>query len=402
MKRPCLFGSCVVLALLFFGCAGSDKQQLANRFLVPDVSGTGKFGYIDRSGNVVFDQEYKFAFPFSEGLALAGDENGDVFYMNENGTKVIEYNAEEVSTLSFFKDGLAAVEFQNEEAQGGLSFSYIDRNGVKQIPGPFAYAAPFSEGLAYVYYEPGYGLDDGIMGGFINTGGEMVLPLHSEPPVGYISPFSEGFFLIEELTPEGELVLQFRDQQGAVLETPPFKTASLFSEGLAVVQVEGDLWGYIDQEGDYVIEPKKYKYAFPFTEGLACIANQGAAFFLNREGKRVIDEIFDDCIPFHANGLAGVRKDEQVGYIDKSGNFIVRLSNRYELSWQPMLTDIYPDILPKLTAFHKTILPKYLTSKYQGKLLEAVYINGVGRTMIYFDENGNIVYPKDISSNHSL
>jgi len=100
----------------------------------------GLYGYIDRTGAVVITPRYKFASPFSEGLAAVGGRNGkeaeddDYYYINRQGEQAIP---EKFDLASHFFEGLAHIKIKSTtekiivylEAKG--SFAYIDVTGKK-------------------------------------------------------------------------------------------------------------------------------------------------------------------------------------------------------------------------------------------------------------------------------
>jgi hypothetical protein len=73
------------------------------------------YGYADKSGAIVIPARYKYAESFSEGFAVVGDDT---------------------------------------YVEGTYKFSYIDRRGVRSIPGEFEAASPFFKGLAHVHLFP--------------------------------------------------------------------------------------------------------------------------------------------------------------------------------------------------------------------------------------------------------
>ena len=105
-----------------------------------------------------------------------------------------------------------------------------------------------------------------------------------------------------------------------------------FTEGRAVVMV-GNLFGYIDTTGQFVVEPQ-YARAAEFSEGLAAVlvgdplAIDSAKWgFIDAFGTLVIEPGFDDQYnpPYFRDGLARVRVGEAQGYINPAGEFV----------WQP-------------------------------------------------------------------
>ncbi len=125
------------------------------------------------------------------------------------------------------------------------------------------------------------------------------------------------------------------DRSGKIVIEPRFEFAGEFSEGLAVVQLDGKS-GFIDTGGKIVIEPK-YPVARQFSEGLARVQVSGEAYsyngkwgFIDRTGQLVIaaqfeemEGVSEDAYDFH-DGLAMVQVDGLTGFIDKAGNTVIR------------------------------------------------------------------------------
>src|SRR5947209_9144782 len=105
------------------------------------VDRSGKWGYVDKSGNIVIRPQFDDAFKFSDGLARVKIKNKQS-YIDKYNTSV---------------DGLEG---------------YIDRTGKFLIAPQFTYANDFSEGLARVRVE---GKDV-----FIDRTGKIVLRPRTE------------------------------------------------------------------------------------------------------------------------------------------------------------------------------------------------------------------------------
>jgi hypothetical protein len=123
-----------------------------------------KWGYIDRFGNIAIEARFDDASKFSCGLAavtVGGRMGvGSTGYVDRQGNWRIQPR---FVWGSEFSEGFAAV----QELSG---HALIDANGVFLTrPGDFAMVADFSEGLARVSRNDKWG--------FINTAGEVVIPL---------------------------------------------------------------------------------------------------------------------------------------------------------------------------------------------------------------------------------
>lgn len=99
----------------------------------------GKWGYIDKSGEIVIQCQYDEAFGFNLGLARVriGTKLG---FIDKSGAIIIPC---QYTNLGNFSEGLSVAEKEGK-------YGFIDREGTTIIPFKYEYANSFSEGLAYV------------------------------------------------------------------------------------------------------------------------------------------------------------------------------------------------------------------------------------------------------------
>ncbi len=83
----------------------------------------------------------------------------------------------------------------------------------------------------------------------------------------------------------------------------------------------GGKWGFKNRNGKQVVEPI-YDEVFNFKEDLCCVEKDGLFGFINREGEEVIP-IEYDCATSFSEGYACVFKKEKCGYIDVHNNVVV-------------------------------------------------------------------------------
>lgn len=167
---------------------------------------------------------------------------------------------------------------------------YININGIAKIKPRFIDAEPFSEGLACVKTDAGYGYID-----------------------------KTGSFAIK---PSAE-----------------YSEAESFSEGLAVVKIDGK-YGYINKTGKIIIPPV-FTRALSFSDGLAKVVKGGTIDkwtliggqhgYIDKSGKIVFEHEFDSSGNFH-EGRAYFRKDRKYGFIDKKGNIVIQ--PKYSSTWK--------------------------------------------------------------------
>ena len=167
--------------------SNDDRVLLPLRLAVYDKYGyfdTYKRGYIDKSGRVVIEPQFRWAERFREGLAAVRildkhqSESGEGF-IDKTGNLVIKAKWDSVA---YFSEGLAGV-------RRGKKMGYIDKTG-KLISGlRFDQVRAFHEGLACVAIGGDESKDGaGAKWGFIDKSGRWVI----EPKFDWAGSFSEG------------------------------------------------------------------------------------------------------------------------------------------------------------------------------------------------------------------
>lgn len=216
-----------LLVLITSIAYGEETSAKPPRALFP-VEVDGKYGYIDKTGQMVIDPKFDGASNFSEGMAriLVGD----------------------------YEDG---------------AFGYIDTTGELVIEAKFKGAGIFSEGVAIARDDKGLGV--------IDKQGKYILRLKSVDEDALIEGFSEGLAAVALKWKESYgFYYGFIDHQGKVIIPAKYHNARNFSEGLAAVRVYGSggkrfgLFGFIDKS-DHLVIPPIYKRAKSFHQGLAAV-----------------------------------------------------------------------------------------------------------------------------------
>jgi hypothetical protein len=316
----------------------------------------GRWGFIDKSGQVQIDFTYQQARRFEEGLA-AVQQGGVWGFIDRQGTMRIQPRYQAIYWRGFI-DGRASVLINglwgsiNRQGElvvpslfdspvvfspSGLSrirkderFGYIGRDGQIVIRPIYTHAQPFSEGLAAVQVG-GEWIGRRVRGGswgYIDARGEMIIT----PQFAYADGFSEGFAAVH-LRAGGSGPRRFGgyiDRTGrVVLDGEDYSAGQAFSEGLAVVRDRTTgLWGAINTDGERVISAD-YARLEPFHEGLAAVLTYHAPGtsdrpvwgYLNKDDQMVIPPAYTRAGPFE-QGLAEVWVDDKRGYIDQAGQVI--------------------------------------------------------------------------------
>lgn len=229
---------------------------------------------------------------------------------------------------------------------------YMDAKGKVVIPptlkGVGGFGGEFHEGLLAAKDELGYH--------YIDKTGATAFRVDA----WLAFDFSEGLAAAAQTTGTTRRPLWgFIDRTGRFVIEPKYFNVSSFSEGLALVSVEGQYGstGYIDQFGNFAVPPT-LTYASNFHEGLAVAVVDGPCLnvtsgscsgprfrparahssadckfrFIDRTGRPVSELRFDDAQAF-SEGLAAVQIDTVWGYVDKSGRIAIEPRFKYAGSY---------------------------------------------------------------------
>ncbi len=123
---------------------------------------------------------------------------------------------------------------------------------------------------------------------------------------------------------------QYIDKEGKIVINPQFQNASVFREGLALVETSGSesLIGFITEDGKYAINPQ-YQEATVFSEGLAWVVAENAAptaidhkgeiKFILQDAEEV--RLFKDGLS--AFSMVNEEGEEKWGFVDLTGKIVI-------------------------------------------------------------------------------
>ena len=196
---------------------------------------------------------------------------------------------------------------------------YIDKTGKIIIPPNFEAVSDFSGGLARVKIK-------GKLG-FIDETGKIIV----EPAFDFAEDFSEGLAAVA-MRPRNNVypAWGYIDRSGVFVVKPQYSFAGSFSfERAVIVALKANRWGVIDQTGQIIVKAR-YKFVSKYSEGLAAIRVGDKYGYINLAGQVVIKPTLRGYGNF-SEGLALVGLGKiQDGYIDKTGQVILRVPERSE------------------------------------------------------------------------
>lgn len=130
----------------------------------------------------------------------------------------------------------------------------------------------------------------------------------------------------------------FRDLDGNIVIEPKFDMAEMFSEGYSSVTVGGK-HGFIDETGKYVLPLQSYEFLGSLHNGLASVRVNDKVGFINIKGEEIIKPQFDWVGDF-SEGLCVVRNDNskneigKYGYIDTTGKVVIDFKFQYATNFE--------------------------------------------------------------------
>lgn len=235
---------------------------------------------------------------FSEDLAVVAI-NGKYGFINKNGEMVIKPQFDQAKS---FSEGLAAVKL-------GSYYGFIDKTGKTVINPQFFSVTSFSENLAAVRFK-----QSDLHPAFIDKAGNVFFYLPNE---------NTGNFLKTAIT---DVTSQDLGYEKSSYSLSSFKASvtfenQAFSEDLISVKINNK-YGYINKAGEIVIAPM-FDFADAFSEGLARVSIKGKCAYIDSLGTVIIKTPFNyySCSEF-TNNLAQVQTQGSIGYLDRSGQFL--------------------------------------------------------------------------------
>jgi len=354
MEQSYIGKKAVIFCLLAFVIVGqfANAEELPSKKnkrqdVLFSVKVNGKYGYIDRSGRIVIEPQFRMPYPLLGELALVIlDDRGyqgligglqdlsRFAYIDRTGKCVIEWLGNQDPCYIhyiLYHEPLQTpfpVDFGLMNWGGGNlrpvpRWGFVNAQGETVIKGQFKNVSLFCNGFAsiqvYATSFRDFLLRDTDKFGFIDESGKIIV----QPVYDEVGEFHEGFASVCR----GKLY-GYVDTTGKLSIPLQFDYASEFSEGLALVG-KSEKYGYIDTTGKVKISLNfdRYKimwrsYPSSFSEGFASIAIGNRCGYIDKAGKTVVKPVFESAGDF-SNGLADVVIDGKRGYIDKSGKVII-------------------------------------------------------------------------------
>lgn len=258
----------------------------------------GKWGFIDREGELICPAQFQTALDFQNGLArVRQDDKWGL--VNERFAVVVKPQYDFIENLMAEAGKVLFTVGMMQPRYG-----FIDQTGETAIEPRFDEVGEFREGKVRIR--------SGNVWGYADTTGKVII----RPQFREAGDFYEGRARVRN-----DRYWGFIDEMGNPLTPEKFLRAGDFHEGHAWVQ-SGKFFGYLGLLGDMEISAE-YTKARDFSEGLAAVKRKGGYGLINGRGRWAVPPRFYRINAFH-DSLAVVQENAQYGLVNPHGEFVVR------------------------------------------------------------------------------
>jgi len=342
-----------------------QEYRLADSLFLP-ISIDGKYGYMNRFGEVVISPNYQFAGHFVNGLATVG--NDDRYgAINKSGQLIIPFA---YGSVSDFNQGRAIVE-END------LLGIVDRNN--KVIAPFEYEDLGDLSSELIYFSKG------LRYGYMDIYGETKITENFDEAYSFMN----GRALVE--IGDYQAII---DSKGNYIFQPMFEGLAQLNDSLYSFEKD-EMKGIITLSGKIIAEAK-YDEIGLFHNELAFVINQDTLQYINGKGEVVISRGFKTYPNFELkgefkNGTAVVSKKEKYGRINTKGEVIIPIEYDNLGVGKDYIPYKKKDAWGLINASNKMLIP----AKYESidLIAEKYVVAGLNDSIGLLDLNGNNLLP---------
>lgn len=355
MKRTIIF-----FLMLCGAIIAATAQSVSTPVRISEVEKDQElYGFIRENGTIVVSPKHIHAHDFSEGLAAVKDTNNRWGFINTAGKKVFTLPSN-VSEVGDFSEGLCWFRDSKTDKVG-----FVDRTGKVVIRPQWGFAHDFSDGLAAVgngRTRSTHWFEIGSLLGYINHKGETVIPLNIRH-----SNYGSESFSCHRAVIKTDTGMTIIDTKGNELYGGKYRCSEGRFSHMGLCCVAEATNEPCDEDGDNGLPPCKLHWCVIDTTGRVVLDNvktgsfinglsvmdlsqksilyldeentvsvrDGKFIFIDTTGKNVFGRSFLQANTF-SEGLAYVKEmDGTEGYINPTGEMVLRLPEGYTAFYSP-------------------------------------------------------------------
>lgn len=206
------------------------------------VSSKGKYGYIDKEGNVVIDLQFQLASMFVDGTAVVRKEDTN-YYINHSGEILTvadphDFGHKWPDHWEPMRNQEPTMILASEVYHPPAGFVCVEENQQLVLAPEIEEVRELSEGLAPVRIQNQWG--------FVNEKGELVIDAIYDG----VTDFVNSYAIVWQ-----SKLCGFINRQGEQMIPCQFDEARHFVQGVARVSLNRR-WGYINERGEYLWRPR--------------------------------------------------------------------------------------------------------------------------------------------------
>lgn len=257
----------------------------------------GYWGYTNSTGSVQIGCQYDYAGVFSSEMASVRNQEGELYYINEdNGKKFVFDTDESYDYLGQVVDDIYVVGNDGTYAYYNTSF--------EKVFGDYEYAGTFNCGIAAIKKDGSWML--------INKSGKEISDKYDK----ILMDDSDIACKNNRVIAIKDGIYYILDEKGEIIKKTDFEDVSFIGADTLIAFKKSDLWGFCDENGEIIIEPE-YNGARSFSNGLAAVCKNNKWGYIDNNSEVVIDYTFTAANDFNSVGCAYVSDDSDSWYMIK-------------------------------------------------------------------------------------
>ena len=310
----------------------SGRYEVASSFengvaVLKDNRDDEERNYLNTNFEIIGDRKYNFD------SIVSGVYNGEVIFtvLEDNSIDILDKDMKKILSIPYeVGDSKYVNHFSGAVGANGLfpirdntsgKWGYMDLSGKMVIEPKFGEAEPYNEDNVAVVYDSELKLY-----GIIDSDGNYKI----EPTFDKIKLYGNEIALVMNKK-EDKYAAYFVDIQGNRLsdERYDIDVNNHAVDGCIPVKNLQGFCGYINRDMSPLTE-LKYKDAYDFSNGMAVVVNQDELYgYVDATGKEVIPCQFEFAVAFGDYDLAAVKVNGKWGMIKKDGSYYIEPTLSY-------------------------------------------------------------------------